>query len=158
MISERGALFLWIYLPGATASVVAGRLDVGHTVAGSVGRFVYGKSYLDRPNAIPLDPVTLPLNSKEYTFTTLKGFPGVVLDACPDRWGKRVIHRLYGAQIDPEGYLLLNDPGRAGALAFSRSSDEHPVELSSREFSLRELLNGSAIGVCFISPGINSSK
>lgn len=143
MTSEREALFLWIYLPGAATPVVAGRLDVDHTVAGSVGRFIYGKSYLNRPNAIPLDPVTLPLISKEYTFTTLKGFPGVVLDACPDRWGKRVIHRLYGTQIDPEGYLLLNDPGRAGALAFSRSPEEPPVELSSREFSLKELLAAS---------------
>ncbi len=140
MSSEQGALFIWVYLPDATNPVVAGRLDVSHTVAGSVGSFVYGKSYLDRQNAIPLDPVTLPLNSKEYTFTTLKGFPGVVLDACPDRWGKRVIDRLYGTQIDPEGYLLLNDPGRVGALAFSRSSDEPPIELSSREFPLEDML------------------
>lgn len=131
-------------MPDAATPVVAGRLDASHTGAGSVGSFVYGKSYLERPNAIPLDPVTLPLNGKEYITTTLKGFPGVVLDACPDRWGKRVIHRLYGTQIDPEGYLLLNDPGRAGALAFSRSSDEPPVELSSREFSLKDLLAASS--------------
>lgn len=143
MTSERGTLFLWVYLPGETSSVVAGRLDVDHTVAGSVGRFAYGRSYLDRLNAIPLDPVILPLNSNEFTLTALKGFPSVVLDACPDRWGKRVIHRLYGAQSDPEGYLLLNDPGRAGALAFSRSPVEPPVELSSREFSLKELLNAT---------------
>ena len=144
MTSDKVALFLWIYLPDAATPVVAGRLDASHTGAGSVGSFVYGKSYLERPNAIPLDPVTLPLNGKEYITTTLKGFPGVVLDACPDRWGKRVIHRLYGTQIDPEGYLLLNDPGRAGALAFSRSSDEPPVELSSREFSLKDLLAASS--------------
>ena len=141
--SERGTLFLWIYLPGETSPVVAGRLDVDQTVAGSVGRFAYGRSYLDRQNAIPLDPVILPLNRNEFSLTALKGFPGVALDACPDRWGKRVIHRLYGAQIDPEGYLLLNDPGRAGALAFSRSPNELPVELSSREFSLKELLTAT---------------
>jgi serine/threonine-protein kinase HipA len=140
MSSEQEALFIWVYLPDATNPVVAGRLDVSQTVAGSVGSFVYGKSYLDRQNAIPLDPVTLPLNSKEYTFTTLKGFPGVVLDACPDRWGKLVIDRLYGTQIDPEGYLLLNDPGRVGALVFSRSSNEPPIELSSREFPLEDML------------------
>jgi len=143
MISEQEAIFLWIYLPGSTVPVVAGRLDVGHTVAGSAGRFIYGQSYLDRPDAIPLDPVTMLLNSKENIFSTLNGFPGVVLDACPDRWGKRVIHRLYGQQIDPEGYLLLNDPGRAGALAFSRSSGKLPVELSSREYSLADLLNAT---------------
>lgn len=143
MTSEQQSLFIWLYLPDATTPVVAGRLDVRHTTAGYVGSFIYGKSYLDRQNAIPLDPVTLPLNSKEYTFTTLNGFPGVVLDACPDRWGKRVIDRLYGTQIDPDGYLLLNDPGRVGALAFSRSSNEPPIELSSREFPLEELLTAA---------------
>lgn len=114
MTSERGTLFLWIYLPSETSPVVAGRLDVNHTVAGSVGRFAYGRSYLDRQNAIPLDPVILPLNRNEFSLTALKGFPGVALDACPDRWGKRVIHRLYGAQIDPEGYLPAAQRSRSG--------------------------------------------
>ena len=136
-------LFVWNYLPGSTIPVVSGRLDIDHTAAKPVGRFVYGKSYLDRPNAIPIDPVNLPLAEREFLFTELNGFPGVILDACPDHWGKRVIQRLFGSQVDPEGFLLLNDPGRVGALAFSRSASEIPVELSSREFSLKDMLAAS---------------
>jgi len=38
-----------------------------------------------RKNAIPLDPVTLPLGQSVYEFTALSGFPDIVLDSCPDR-------------------------------------------------------------------------
>lgn len=138
MISE--PLFVWIFLPGQTRPVVAGRLAPSQTAAGKLGRFVYGKSYLGRSDAIPIDPVALPLTEGEILFTALSGFPGAILDSCPDRWGIKVIDRLMGKQAYPQGYLLINDPGRAGSLAFSRSATESPRELSSREFSLAELL------------------
>lgn len=138
MTSE--ALFVWIYLPEQTAPVVAGRLELARTQAGVVGRFVYGKSYLGRADAVPLDPVALPLKAGEQTFTALSGFPGVILDACPDRWGIKVIDRMEGSKDYPQGYILMNDPGRSGNLAFSRSPLAHPVELASREYPLRDLL------------------
>lgn len=78
-------LYVWIYLPGCLSPVVAGRLQIDETAAGSVGTFVYGRSYLAREDAIAIDPVSLPLRSGLHTFTTLNGFPGVILDACPDR-------------------------------------------------------------------------
>ena len=134
------SLFVWSYLPGETVPVVAGRLDVSRNPSGSVGRFVYGQSYLARPGAVPIDPVSLPLRSGETTFSALKGFPGVILDACPDKWGIKVIDRLVGQQDYPSGYMLLNDPGRAGCLAFSLSAAEAPKEMESRQFSLSDLL------------------
>ena len=133
-------LFVWTYLPGQTEPVVAGSLEIAGTAAKPVGTFVYGASYRSRPEAVPLDPVTLPLKSGARRITDLGGVPGVILDACPDVWGIRVITRLYGAQEMPQGYLLLNDPGRAGCLAFSRASDEPPQQLQSREFPLADLL------------------
>lgn len=138
MISE--TLYVWIYLPQATEPVVAGRLDIEKTAAGTIGHFTYGQSYLARAEAIPLDPVALPLARGVTDFTVLSGFPGCVLDSCPDRWGMKVIDRLDGAKTYPSGYILMNDPGRAGALAFSRSAQERPRELQSRQFSLEELL------------------
>lgn len=137
MISE--AVYVWIYLPQATVPVVAGRLDVEKTAAGTIGHFTYGQSYLARTEAIPLDPVALPLARGVTELSALSGFPGCVLDSCPDRWGMKVIDRLDGSKIYPMGYILMNDPGRAGALAFSRSAEERPHELESRQFSLEEL-------------------
>lgn len=134
------SLYVWVYLSDTPLPVVAGRLDVSETPAGNVGRFNYGQSYLARTNAIPIDPVALPLVKGATTFTSLNGFPGVILDACPDAWGKRVIDRLQGKQANPVGYLLFNDPGRAGCLAFSRQPDQQPTTQESREFDLAELL------------------
>lgn len=142
MTSE--SIFVWIYLPGQTVPVVAGRLKIAPTPGGPVGEFVYGRSYLARQGAIAIDPVALPKNNSAPPFTALGGFPGALLDACPDRWGIKVIDRLAGKKEYPTGYLLLNDPGRAGCLAFSRSASEPPQELASREFPLAELLAAAA--------------
>ena len=137
------SLFIWNFLPGATKPIVAGRLDIERTAAGTLGSFVYGRSYLALEESVPLDPVTLPLTPGSKEFTTPGGFPGVVLDACPDRWGIKVIDRIEGKKDFPLGYLLMNDPGHAGSLAFSTSSVEPPVELVSREFLLPELLDAA---------------
>ena len=66
MTSEAGyeEAYVWAWLPGETRPVVAGRL----AVAGDRLVFNYGRSYLERDNAIslyapelPLRPGTLPL-------------------------------------------------------------------------------------------------
>lgn len=138
------SLFVWIYLPNQHSPVVAGRLDLAHTPgAGRLGIFVYGRSYLERKDAVSIDPVTLPLSQGAKEFTSLSGFPGVILDACPDRWGIKVIDLLDGKKAYPTGYILMNDPGRAGNLAFSTSATESPVELCSREFPIAELLTAA---------------
>jgi serine/threonine-protein kinase HipA len=119
-------------------------LSIISTAAGAVGTFTYGKSYLSNAAAIPLDPVSLPLQGVIQPLTHLQGYPGVVLDACPDRWGIKAITRLRGEQTFPTGYLLLNDPGRSGCLAFSETALQPPSELESREFPLTELLRAAA--------------
>jgi len=99
MTSE--VLYVWAHLPGSADPVVAGRLEVTRTAAGPVGHFNYGQSYLSRSDAIPLDPLSLPLKKGVGTFTHLGGYPGVIMDAGPDLWGKRVIDRLKGPQAYP---------------------------------------------------------
>ena len=47
---QRRQAFVWIWLPGAEEPVVAGRLDE----QGGETSCVYGKSYLERAEAIPL--------------------------------------------------------------------------------------------------------
>lgn len=135
-------LYVWVYLPDAVTPVIAGRLRVENVTVGRVGTFLYGKSYISHPKAFSLDPVKLPLNSSRHKFTALNGFPSVLLDSCPDNWGIRVIHQLNGPQSIPDGYLLMNDPGRVGALAFTQDLVQ-PAELKSREFPLEELLRAA---------------
>ena len=84
-----------------------------------IGRFVYGKSYLSRPDAVPLDPIELKLAPQLYETTALNGVFGALRDAGPDYWGRRVIERHSGiAQLSEMDYLLYSPDDRAGALGF----------------------------------------
>ena len=57
MTSEPQQAFVWVWLPGATDPVVAGRLDT----AGALITFTYGQSYLARKDRIALYLPELPL-------------------------------------------------------------------------------------------------
>lgn len=139
-------LFVWVYLPDSIVPTLAGRLTLSSLQGKQVGNFVYGTNYLSRSDARPIDPVSLPLSNKNVLITSLNGLPGVIADSCPDKWGIRVIDRFKGEGKEysfPVDYLLMNDPGRVGNLAFSRSSKDIPQELYGRQFELRELLQAA---------------
>ena len=112
--------FVYIALPGETEFVTAGRFERSfdrHGVA--TGRFVYGKSYLARDNAVPIDPIALKLADKTYETRLLKGIFGALRDASPDHWGRRVIERHFGSPGPDElDFLLYSPDDRAGALGF----------------------------------------
>ena len=114
--------FVYIALPGETEFVTAGRFQRTTDRRGvATGRFVYGKSYLARKNAMPLDPLELKLGTKTYETRMLKGIFGALRDASPDHWGRRVIERRFGSPGPDElDYLLHSPDDRAGALGFCR--------------------------------------
>ncbi len=112
--------FVYIALPGETEFVTAGRFQRTEDRHGvPTGRFVYGKSYLDRKNAVPIDPIELKLSEKTYETRLLKGIFGALRDASPDYWGRRIIERHFGSPGPDElDYLLCSPDDRAGALGF----------------------------------------
>ena len=112
--------FVYITLPGQTEPVTAGRFALSVDRRGTPeGRFVYGRSYLERPNAVALDPVELKLSPRTYSTAVLNGMFGALRDASPDHWGRRVIQRHLGkAQPGEMAYLLYSPDDRAGALGF----------------------------------------
>lgn len=121
MTSETpGECFVYITLPGQTDPVTAGRFALAADRRGvPQGRFVYGRSYLERQDALPLDPVELKLGTRTYATSNLKGVFGALRDASPDYWGRRVIQRHLGqAQPGEIDYLLHSADDRAGALGF----------------------------------------
>jgi serine/threonine-protein kinase HipA len=117
--------FVYIALPGATDFVTAGRFRVDtdrHGIA--TGRLVYGKSYLARKDAVPIDPIELKLASTTYETRLLKGIFGALRDASPDYWGRRVIERHAGnVQLGEIDYLLHSPDDRAGALGFGHGPE-----------------------------------
>ena len=138
-------LYVWVYLPNSDQPIVAGKHAISHLASGDLGTFIYARSYLQHKDSFTIDPAKLPLTERSQQFNSLHCTPSALLDSCPDNWGMRVIERLSGQQEFPSGYLLMNDPGRVGALAFSKSNDVAPQELRSREFSLEELLHATEL-------------
>jgi serine/threonine-protein kinase HipA len=112
-------IFVYLVLPGQTQFVTAGRfvLDTDRT-GDAEGRFVYGRRYLERQDAVPIDPIELPLADHTYRTNRLKGLFGALRDGSPDYWGRRVIEKYAGlAELGELDYLLHSPDDRAGALA-----------------------------------------
>jgi serine/threonine-protein kinase HipA len=148
--TEREA-FVWIWLPGETEPVVAGRLESDN---GNI-LFNYGKSYLDRIGdsnpAIPIYEPELPLKAGLIPLPEGLTMPGCLRDAAPDAWGRRVIiNKKLGfkgagtdtAELDELTYLLESGSDRIGALDFQRSPTEY-VPRTVNNVSMEELIQSA---------------
>lgn len=144
MTSEHEA-YIYIQLPGTLETVAAALLRVQTLPDGTqIGRFRYGDRYLQRQEAVALDPFQLPLAKKVFEFTQLKGIPGAVRDAGPDAWGRRVIeHRLERSAADLQeiDYLLHGPQDGAGYLSFGlKAEPPAPKRQYNRTHQLAELI------------------
>jgi serine/threonine-protein kinase HipA len=134
--------FVYITLSGATAPVTAGRFIQARERSGlNVGRFVYGRSYLARPDAVAFDPVELKLTDRTYETAALGGVFGALRDASPDYWGRRVIERHVGKpQLSEIDYLLQSPDDRAGALGFGLNvKPPAPLRVFNKTLQLERL-------------------
>jgi len=141
-MSSEHECFVYLQLPGSLEVATCGRFV--HTPLernAGVGRFVYGREYRARPDAVPLDPIHLPITSTTYETAKLGGVFGALRDAAPDAWGRLVIDRMSGRQnLTEVDYLLESPEDRAGALSFGRSvTPPAPVREFNRTIDLKEL-------------------
>ncbi|MCU0698722.1 MAG: type II toxin-antitoxin system HipA family toxin [Myxococcaceae bacterium] len=114
-------------LPGQTSAVPAARFTWTRTRAGvPLGQLVYGRRYLARADAVPLDPFELPLSERRFETVRLGGFFGCLRDSSPDFWGRRVIERHVPAPLDELDLLLHAPDDRAGALSFGLGPEPPP--------------------------------
>jgi serine/threonine-protein kinase HipA len=135
-------VFVYLMLPGTSTFVTAGRFERSIDRTGApLGRFVYGRSYLARPDAVPIDPIELPLTERTQQSTRLKGLFGALRDASPDYWGRRVIEKHAGvAELDEIDYLLHSPDDRAGALGFGTQREPPaPMRAYNRTMDLERL-------------------
>jgi len=135
MTSEREC-YVYIVLPGAMEFVTAGRFQVSLTPDGQpVGQFFYGRRYLERNDAVELDPIELRLRRGPYETARMEGFFGAIRDSMPDFWGRRVIERNTGhTQLEEFDYLMYGPDDRAGALGFGGMCNHrlHSAGLTAR--------------------------
>ena len=140
--------FVWVWLPEATEPVVCGRLDNDN---GEL-LFTYGRSYLERGNAMALHPALANDIGLALSDQTQRPPPGLdahgsIRDAAPDAWGMRVnARRLAGIGADTNAlpllsHLLAAGSNRIGALHVQSSPTEFtPLQTSG---TLEELAEAS---------------
>lgn len=133
--------YVYITLPNQYEQVTAGKFVLETNTRGeNIGRFVYGKSYLARPNAVEIDPIELRLTDKIYETAVLKGVFGSIRDASPDFWGRELINRHLGGQVDEMEYLLQSPDDRSGALGFGLNQvPPAPKKLFNQMIDLADL-------------------
>jgi len=142
MTSKRNQCFVYIWLPGQTEAVTAGKYELTADRHGTpFGRFVYGKSYLARKEAMPIDPVELTLGKHVRETTALNGVFGALRDSGPDYWGRLVVERHVGRpNLDELTYLLSSPDDRAGALGFGLGKEPPaPLRKFNRTLDLSKL-------------------
>jgi serine/threonine-protein kinase HipA len=149
MTSEYSEIFVWIWLPGETEPVVAGKLSA----QGREYVFNYGKSYLERGNAMAIYDVELPLRQGLIPLLPGLSIPGCLRDAAPDAWGRRVIlNKKFGkkaggvdpAALDELTYLMESGSDRIGALDFQLSPTRYEPRHASCA-SLEELAEATEL-------------
>ena len=146
-ISKYDDAYVWVWLAEATEPVVAGRLHARNSLI----HFNYGKSYLEREDAIPLYLPELPLERGELPLPDGLTMPSSLRDAAPDAWGRRVIlNRKFGVkgnklddlELSELTFLLESGSDRIGALDFQRSPSEY-VPRSPTNATLEELMESA---------------
>jgi serine/threonine-protein kinase HipA len=124
--------YVFIHPPGQRDAVPAGRLELiernGELLT---SRFQYGRQYLQRAEALDVDPVSLPRAEETATAREpIHGLPlfGAIRDASPDAWGRRVIENRLRRPGPLSELTYLDHAGsdRAGAVDIRANRDSPP--------------------------------
>ncbi len=111
-------------------------------------QFVYGRSYRERRDAVPIYEPELPLRSGPIAPPDAMQMASSIRDGAPDAWGRRVIlNKMFGAtgnavderDLDELVFLLESGSDRIGALDFQTSAREY-VPRGNAHATLEQLL------------------
>ncbi len=121
MASSDQRAYVYLQLPQSLEVVTAGLYELDVRQGVPTGSFVYNPAYLQRQDAVPLDPYELPLAPRRTQTVKLRGIFGALRDASPDAWGRRIVDKHTGrTDLTEIDYLLHSPEDRAGALSFGR--------------------------------------
>lgn len=138
-------IYVFIYRPGQIEAVPAGLLEYDPGEAS--GFFRYGQRYQNREDALPVDPISLPLDNNISVCRTNGGLYGAFRDASPDRWGRLVTAthlRVPPESLNESDFLLRSTGLRVGNLDFRTSVDASEPEYDvPTEKHLDELIDAA---------------
>lgn len=132
----RETLYVHLRLPDGETALVGQAI---RDAAAGKGWFKYAPGYLARAQAFALDPINLPLNDQITSFRYDKespGLPGVLLDAGPDAWGRKLLSWYKKPPPTTAVQLLLAASGTGvGALRFTETKDRPGPDALFRPFA-----------------------
>lgn len=108
--------------------VPCGLLEYSENGRLSSSVFRYGQRYLERSDAVSIDPVHLPLN--DQSFNTEEGFSifNGIRDAGPDKWGRYLLDKKFARTLSELEYIAASGDDRVGALAFTNDLASGPQQ------------------------------
>lgn len=144
MTSDQNAI-VFIYLEGL-GYVPAGRIV--YDAAKEVCMFRYGNKYLQRPEALPIDPVSLPLNLPGARYTKPgEGLFSALRDSAPDHWGRKILSLMaekHTQTLNEFEFLTAGfTKNRVGGLAFGPDPNAGPQSMA-KWFDSRAFSRGTA--------------
>jgi serine/threonine-protein kinase HipA len=123
---KRNEAYVFIHLDGKW--LPCGYLTIEEDNRKIHSTFQYGKKYLQRENAISIDPVQLPLGHSLFRSVPKSPLFGGIRDAAPDGWGRHLLDRA-AAPLSPGEFEYLTAfalEDRIGALGFGSSIEHGP--------------------------------
>ncbi|MBF0314993.1 MAG: type II toxin-antitoxin system HipA family toxin [Oligoflexia bacterium] len=130
-------LYVYICLKGRW--VPCGLLEYKEQGRFSSAVFRYGARYLQRKDAISIDPVALPLSDENFfTEEGVALFNGI-RDAGPDKWGRYLLDKRFKRPLTEIEYVASIGADRIGAIAFGPDPEHGPKQYTPQGF--RELAN-----------------
>lgn len=130
MTSEIFERVVFVGLPGHEQQVPAGLFTLDSDTG--VGRFSYGRRYLQRPDAIALDPVNLPVTEQQYLTRKNDGIFGVLGDVLPDSWGKYLLAKRldipFGSLAPHEMFDYIST-NAVGAISFGPTPEQSTTRI-----------------------------
>ena len=139
-------IIVFIYLSGEALAVPAGIFTYDDDL--QVGTFDYGRKYLERSNALAVDPAALPLGLPSRAVTTNRGLYGAFRDGAPDYWGRLVLaaeRRVPPEALSEIDFLLEANATRVGNLDFRLTPHDPEPSLEPPHFDrMEEILAASS--------------
>jgi serine/threonine-protein kinase HipA len=121
--------YVYLQPPGSLEVATAGFFEQQQRAGVAVAIFIYSPAYLERSDAVALDPFELPLRAGRFETVKVSGIFGALRDASPDAWGRHIIERqLHRTDLSEVEYLLSSPEDRVGALSFGRGKSPPPPE------------------------------
>ncbi len=137
--------YVYAYLPGRTIPSLVGQVIVLAVGNDASCRFKYAREWLDQEQAFALDPELLPLQEGEFQSQPGWEVFGVLRDAGPDYWGRKIIERSFNRLgLSELEFLLATGNERVGALAFTTERKRPGSTQSPSVAQLEDLLDAAA--------------